>query len=132
MSGRDAFLRALAKDEDDTPTRLVFADWLDERGEHEEADRQRKWPAAKEWLVRFCGENNAESYEIPYEGLLELAREAVQDGDGSWYGIDCGRNETICDALRANKQEFWTNWSIVTGIRLPQDIEERSGFGCSC
>jgi uncharacterized protein (TIGR02996 family) len=58
MSDRDAFLRALANDEDDTPTRLVYADWLEERGEHEEADRQRKWPAAKEWLVRLCKYNN--------------------------------------------------------------------------
>ena len=54
MNERDAFLEALARNEDDTPTRLVYADWLDEQGEHEEADRQRKWPAAKEWLVRFC------------------------------------------------------------------------------
>ena len=54
MDQREAFLKALAENEDDTTTRLVYADWLDEQGEHEEADRQRKWPAAKEWLVRFC------------------------------------------------------------------------------
>src|SRR5205814_1124014 len=53
MNQRNAFLKALAKNEDDTATRLVYADWLDEHGEHEEADRQRKWPAAKEWLVRL-------------------------------------------------------------------------------
>ncbi len=51
---RLGFLKALAQNEDETTTRLVYADWLDERGEHEEADRQRKWPVAREWLVQFC------------------------------------------------------------------------------
>jgi uncharacterized protein (TIGR02996 family) len=58
MNDREAFLRALKKNEDDTATRIIFADWLDEHGEHEEADRQRQWPAAKGWLVQFCQDNN--------------------------------------------------------------------------
>ncbi len=138
MNERDGFLKLLAENEDDTTTRLVYADWLDDRGEHEEADRQRKWPAAKEWLVKFCAANNPsdddeDAYEmpIPYAELIERGREAVERAD-EWYGFSCGNNMTMCDALRDNPGEFWKNWSVVTGVPLPPDIEEKSGFGCAC
>jgi uncharacterized protein (TIGR02996 family) len=138
VNERDTFLRALADNEDDTMTRLVFADWLEERGEHEEADRQRKWPAAKEWLVRFCRDHNppddedSEEWVISYEQLLELGREACEEADEEGFGFHCGNNETMCWALQDNSQEFWTNWSIVTGIPLPPDVESKSYFRCAC
>jgi uncharacterized protein (TIGR02996 family) len=144
MSERDAFLKALAENEDDTTTRLVYADWLDDHGEHEEADRQRKWTPAKAWLVRFCREHNPDHDDddddgdddsyfwiISYKRLLRLGREAVEGADTSGFGFDCGANETMCNALRDNRREFWTNWSIVTGIAVPLDVTE-SYFGCSC
>ena len=138
QSERKAFLKALTKNEDDTTTRLVYADWLDEHGEHEEADRMRKWPAAKEWLVRFCEENNPPDEEDPdewfisYETLLELGQEAIERGGKDGYWFSCGNNMGMCDALRDNCAEFWKNWSIVTGVPLPPDVEEKSGFSCAC
>jgi uncharacterized protein (TIGR02996 family) len=137
VSLRDAFLKALAANEDDTTTRLVYADWLDEHGEHEEADRQRKWPAAKQWLVRFCMVHNPpdDVYErvISYKDLLELGREAVEAAQqGGELGFHCGNNETMCDALRANRLQFWMNWSVVTGVPLPPDFEDMSYFSCGC
>ncbi|VTU00733.1 unnamed protein product [Gemmataceae bacterium] len=139
MIERDAFLAALAENEDDTTTRLVYADWLDEQGEHDEADRQRKWPAAKEWLVGFCAANNhgpdeEDPYEwvISYADLLELGREAVAGADKDGFGFSCGNNMTMCDALRDNSAEFWRNWSIVTGVPLPPGGAERGGFHCAC
>lgn len=53
-----AFLKALQANEDDTTTRLIYADWLDEHDMPEEAARQRQWPYSKQWLVEFakkCG-----------------------------------------------------------------------------
>jgi uncharacterized protein (TIGR02996 family) len=141
VNERDAFLKALAKNEDDTPTRMVYADWLDEHGEHEEADRQRKWPAAKAWLVKFCRKHNPAASEDPddwtwvisYEELVELGRQAIEGaGRRKEYELLCGNNMDMCDALRANSQEFWKNWSIVTGIPLPQDVENRNHFTCAC
>jgi uncharacterized protein (TIGR02996 family) len=150
---RKAFLKALKKNEDDTTTRLVYADWLDEHGEHEEADRHRKWPAAKEWLVKFCAENNPPEpdidpeellesdpealldYEWPisYEDLIELGKEALKSGGKKrGYEFSCGNNMEMCDALRDNCAEFWKNWSVVTGIPLPPGIEKKSEFSCAC
>ena len=136
MNERDGFLKALEENEDDTSIRLVYADWLDDHGEHEEADRQRKWPAAKAWLVRLCRDNNPDPDEedpyemvISYEDLIELGREAAERGE---FGFSCGNNMSMCDALRADSREFWENWSIVTGIPVPPDVEDRSYYGCAC
>ena len=139
MNERHGFLEALEENEDDTPTRLVYADWLDDHGEHEEADRQRKWPAAKEWLVRFCQDNNPAALEedsylwvISYKELIRLGRQAIEEADEEGFGFQCGNNETMCEALRANSREFWKNWSIVTGIAMPQNVEEKAYFSCAC
>jgi uncharacterized protein (TIGR02996 family) len=151
MSERNAFLEALAENEDDTTTRLVYADWLDERGEHEEADRQRKWPAAKAWLVLFwrsCNPDGEADFDgevpdpdddnpyaylgISYETLLELGRRAVENADQLGIGFYCGANETMMEALRAHSREFWKNWSVVTGVPLPPNVADRSFFSCSC
>jgi uncharacterized protein (TIGR02996 family) len=140
VNERKKFLKALAKNEDDTTTRMVYADWLDDQGEHEEADRQRKWPAAKAWLVQFCRDHNppaeeaeeSEEWVISYEELLELGRQAVEGAGESGFGLHCGNNMEMCDALGENVREFWENWSIVTGIPLPPDVEEKSYFRCAC
>jgi uncharacterized protein (TIGR02996 family) len=85
MSEREEFLRALAANEDDSTLRLIFADWLDEQGEHEEADRQRRWPAAKAWIVRLCRENNpspgadTEERPVTYDRLIAMGREAIEE-----------------------------------------------------
>ena len=138
MNERNGFLKLLAENEDDATTRLVYVDWLDEHGEHEEADRQRKWPAAKEWLVRFCEQNNPaadeeDPYEwiMSYEVLIASARTAVEE-DSEWIGVECGNNMSMCSALETNSKEFWKNFSIITGIPLPPNVETKSGFGCSC
>ena len=136
MSERRAFLAALAKDEDDTTTRLVYADWLDERGEHEEADRMRKWDAAKAWLVRLCEYNNSpdleEEWVITYEKLLQAGRDAVQNvGEGGYLTVWVSNNDDMGCALTENVREFWTNWSIVTGVPVPPDADQKSYF-CTC
>jgi uncharacterized protein (TIGR02996 family) len=138
VNERDAFLKALDDNEDDTLTRRVYADWLDENGEYDEADRQRKWPAAKGWLVQFCYDNNpqpdeeSDEYVISYEVLLELGQRAVEEADEDRFGFSCANNMTMCDALRANSAEFWKNWAIVTGIPLPSNHENTSHFSCGC
>jgi uncharacterized protein (TIGR02996 family) len=139
VSLRDAFLNALAHNEDDTATRLVFADWLEEHGEHEEADRQRKWPAAKEWLARFCRDHNpppdhSDPIEqvISYEELIETGRATIEEADEWGSHFFCFTNLTMCSALRDNSREFWKNWSVVTGIPVPQDVQDKCDFTCGC
>ena len=139
MTEQEKFLELLAENEDNTKVRLIYADWLDEHGAYDEADRQRAWPAAKEWLVRFCETNRGEEYEwdLDYPTLVALATEAYEDAkrDGGKFDeitMHCGNNMTMIDALYGNKMEFWKNWSIVTGNPLPGDLDEKAGFSCAC
>jgi len=140
MNDRESFLNALAENEDDTITRLVYADWLDDRGEHEEADRQRKWPAAKGWLLWFCRQHNPESVDpddkfgfVSYEDLIERAQGALEDSETDESpGISCGSNYKLSEALYKNSRDFWLNWSVVTGIPLPPDIDGKMSYRCAC
>jgi uncharacterized protein (TIGR02996 family) len=131
MSGPDRFLKRLATNPDDTTTRLVYADWLDEHGEHEEADRQRKWPAAREWLVRLCRETSQHEYrQTSYEELIEFGNKAVQEANTT-KSVHLN-NESIWDALKSNSQEFWKNWSIVTGSPVPPEFENKGFYHWQC
>lgn len=144
-----AFLAALEKNEDDEPTRLIFADWLEEHGRYEEAQRQRQWTGAKAWLVRLLDEN-AELVEVDEEldpedyydqvysptfhEFCELAQEALEQAAGKEEEcmIPCYNNSGLADALQDEAAQFWRNWSIVTGIEVPADLAERTYFGCAC
>lgn len=148
MNTKQDFLKALKENEDDTTTRLVYADWLDERGQHEEADRQRKWPAAKAWLVKLSEEHmsppdfdDSYSISITYKGLIERGWWAMEqyfeDEIHDEYFEDkvvvsCANNFQLCDDLRVHRREFWQNWSIVTGMPLLENMEDKSSFSCAC
>ena len=138
---RVAFLKALEVNEDDIQTRLVYADWLDENGEHEEADRQRKWQAAKQWIVDLCApySRDGDHYDewesvIDYERLVDMAFRAVEslsDGDDRNAYMGFGNAEGLMYAFSDQRDEFWRNWSIVTGIPLPENISQ-VGYSCAC
>jgi uncharacterized protein (TIGR02996 family) len=135
MSECEKFLHALKENEDDVPVRLAFADWLDEQGEHEEADRQRKWTASKAWIIGFCEDHNPEEFDdfspLTYPGIMEMALDATKDADKDTEGdFFCGRNE----GLRMSDQwnEFWKHWSIVTGIPMAPEVVQNIRYSCAC
>jgi uncharacterized protein (TIGR02996 family) len=149
MITREAFLRALEANEDDVTMRLVYSDWLEERGETEEAERQRAWPAAKEWLVKFYEENwekekaqliewDLDPNEVPEEwpgsigSYKDMMRQATEAADGGFEYMNCGNSEWLCDALREHRTEFWKKFCIVAGYRLPEDMEDKGHFSCAC
>jgi uncharacterized protein (TIGR02996 family) len=141
MNDREPFLKALAKNEDDVLTRMVYADWLDEQGEHEEADRQRKWPAAKAWLLEFTksinyhGYAEDDEYKNPlgsphtYADVIQAGHDAVS-GEGYCFGSDDGAD--YFRGERAAREEFFRNWSIVTGVPVPEEVVDNPPFRCAC
>jgi uncharacterized protein (TIGR02996 family) len=134
-SDRDNLLTALAMDEDDTLARLALADLLDELGEHEEAERHRDWPAAKAWMLEFADPDDVEDNDFhpafTYERLIEYGKEAAASKEWSW---SCNANEDMADKLNRHKKEFWRNWSILTGVAVPEEVlaGERGYFSCGC
>ena len=93
MNERDAFIRGIAANiYDDTP-RLAFADWLDERGEHERAEFIR---------VQVELEPIRDQYEIPRAAELhERERELGKESD--WLG---------------EMPEKWGDWELGASIKF--------------
>jgi hypothetical protein len=126
------WLALLAENENDADTRKAYAEWLDAHGGHEEAERQRKWTAAKQWLFDLCDKDPDGYWTLSYEQLMEAADEAWTRGEKYNWCVDCKADMGLCDSLREQRQEFWLNWSIVTGHRLPESLLTKATFGCSC
>lgn len=137
MDEADAFLKGLDENEDDDELRMVYADWLEELGEYEEAERQRLWPDAKAWLMNFAAEHpEHQPYEdsdwtptfgISYADLLRLGEHCLES-DFVSFGADDGLMEDVASVF----DEFMKNWSIVTGVPLPDEGLPRPRFKCAC
>lgn len=137
-SERQAFLNAIeAGPWDDELTRGVFADWLDDRGEHEEADRQRQWVPSSRWLRELAARHYTgydEGRPFEYEEILQAGHEYI-DHDGYLVQYD---GQSLQDEIYGNSKEFWRHWSIVTGRALPaknrwgRDFTDSQPFSCSC
>lgn len=158
---RKPFLDRLAENEDDLTTRLIYADWLDDFGFCEEAERHRLWSEAKKWMVNFsercrteihskCKEwaESEEEYQemlddgyddaMSYEELIEIGNTTYNDaarnneGEVAELYMYCGNRESMMDFLWEEKVNFWTNWSIITGNPLPTEFEDLASFSCAC
>jgi uncharacterized protein (TIGR02996 family) len=133
---RRAFLEAIEKDRYDRETRLVFADWLEERGEDDEAVEQRR-RATEEWkeadevmteLTRVLAESDGQ--EPTVEEIIQAGQNWVNGGD--WQCVSGNGYEAenfVSDDENCNR--FWKYWQIWTGKTVE---EEKQGalFGCSC
>lgn len=139
---QQAFLDKLEANEDDQDTRLIYADWLDDNGQHEEAQRQRQWQASKQWLVKFCESCHSEwsgADNYSYHQMIDIIKKGLNQ---PWHDfINMGANEAYRDYfyLDDTRYKFYEHFSIVTGLSAPPRDEEGSfyepewfSFDCSC
>ncbi len=123
---KQAFLEALEKDRYDITTRLVFADYLDEHDEPEEATEQRRlatpqWCEADRWLREYAARQNC--YDDAETAFTDLIK-GLRSGDLFFHGSDLHGLYELDDAdeLKAHS-EVWLKKEI--------DWNEFS-FSCSC
>jgi hypothetical protein len=99
--------------------------------------------AAGRWLEQFVRRINYQDYKDEndeigtesdtephtYEDIIETGRQGVEEGDmffGSDEGADFFRESV------ENCREFFRNWSLVTGIPVPDEVAETIEVGCAC
>src|SRR5438309_1354658 len=116
---KDAFLKALAGDgRYDHETRLVFADWLEEKGLDEEAVGQRRWtPAwqrAEDWLRAFAVTATEGKTPVTLEEIVEAGWDYVRQGEQTQVSVGMGFGATNALVEPEEVEAFWQNWETYT------------------
>lgn len=158
---RAAFQKALAANRHDSATRLVFSDWLEERGMDDEAAEQRRmatpeWSESARWMEGFAekcghtcpsyphGEEDELAWEkITFDTVMEagvtwvtsLNRDFHYIYDGKFWGdpfVQMGQEGARNLMYKDGMRElYWHHWQVITGKRLEAE-EMGQPFSCSC
>lgn len=111
---RAAFEAAIAADRYDQTSRLVYADWLNERGRDDEAEFQRRWTPewqrSEDWVKAFC-----ERVNLNYGYFIGEAAKHLDTGEDIACNLD-----TSNGTMDEDMAEVWRNVAIV----LRHEVDE--------
>lgn len=145
MISQQVWDRSLDANPLDHNQRCIYADWLDEQGREDEADRQRKYVDAFNFLADFSrayydswehdddGERIPGTQTVNYKEILaeiEYWAETGTSDNGPSFGTTSAQSE-----LHNNKdtrEEFWQCVFIVTGIMASDEVKEQDWYHCAC
>ncbi len=144
---KTSFLEAIKTNPRDWDTRKVFADWLEEQDEIQEADEQRRWndeiQNAWEWLENLAKEGgrtcvnyseHCASYnrdkgictvdqiwkDITIQDLIQAGHDYIDSKGREWW-VQQGAEELRDLMYQPGVKEcYWKNWSLVTNRPLPK------------
>jgi len=120
------FLAAIKADRFDAATRKVFADWLEDHGEDDEAVIQREWTAENQRAAEQYLREYADECEITSGELIEAGHAYLDDGDCLGIGT------MTPDVAMGSQEEFWGHFMVVTGRPVPAGKREDCFVHCAC
>jgi hypothetical protein len=88
--------------------------------------------AAVRWLEQFARDIGYEGQEPPtysYEQVIDIGHQGVSDGH-MYFWSDDGAN--FFRDGEDNQREFFRNWSLVTGIAVPDAAQQSIIVSCAC
>jgi uncharacterized protein (TIGR02996 family) len=142
---REVFEAALRDDWNDLPTRLVYADWLDENGYPDEAELQRQWPQIQAKARRYLDDLVARY--SPYENDVDEAGNVIHIRDGArthkellqclqdhegFYSFGTSSNPLYDPIGDDTPEELWKNIEILLGPQFVEQHREDFSWRCSC
>jgi uncharacterized protein (TIGR02996 family) len=136
VNDHQAFMAAIQAQPLDNSLRCVFADWLDEPGAVEEANRQRQWVGAYEFLLKNFVDPYGEHLDrgpLSHSNVfrvLEEWREGLVEYGGICFDMYQAGESTYED--QSAMAEFFRCLEIVTGARILPEVREQATFSCSC
>jgi uncharacterized protein (TIGR02996 family) len=151
LSDEGTFLAAIKVTPLDEAAHGAYADWLDEHDRPEEADRQRQWVKAFDFIKQFTREIH-DGYEYDDDGervpgSLKFDYRKVMDevewwrtcvtGEEQRYGL--GRSigfatDEAPDMLTdpATRKKFWECFYVLTGVQAPEELRNQKRYSCAC
>ncbi len=136
MSEKEGFLRAIEKDRYDQTLRLVFADWLEERGLDEEAREQREWTPewqqSEDWLSQFAKDiTEFDCEEVTLAEVVEAGRKYLKAGETSnLSGFGFGATNLLGRGGSRMLEEFWRQWHVYTRTEAVPEQDYYEPFHC--
>ena len=148
---RETFLKAVDDAPLDENLRNVYADWLLDNDQPEEADRQRQWVKAYHFIKQFTreqedggwkyddqGERIPGSLTFTYEKVMaeiEYWKECVTEGTRYIPKGSIGFSTDYApDRLEDAKtrREFWRCFQVITGVEAPEGLRKQKRYRCAC
>jgi uncharacterized protein (TIGR02996 family) len=151
VTEREQFEVAIVAAPKDDALRKVYADWLDEHDEPEEATRQRQWVASYTWLEELAAGCTVDTYDpetredherpMTAEDLVQAGRDwVVRAPDvNDWMSLVTFFSNFYSEEAEAALDDpekhklFWDHWSVVTGVAVAdQSRGDGAVFHCGC
>jgi hypothetical protein len=85
--------------------------------------------AAVRWLERFAHKISFVDVEYSYGHVVEIGHDGESCGS-MFFGTDAGAD--FFRESEENRREFFRNWSLVTGVAVPDETREAITFRCAC
>lgn len=124
MNIQEEFMAKIAENPLDELQRHVYADWLIEHDQPEEAERQRQWVPAEKWLRQYAMYHKHYDAHLGEDKVYEILIQEAKNGEIFYHGGDLHGPDGLYDG-----EELFRCLKIVLGYHVDKNAFT---YSCSC